>query len=390
MMQKTFQDITHPEDLGEDQDLVRQLLEDEISSYNLEKRYFRKEGNIVWVSLTVTLVRTRNGFPDYFISCVQDISERKQSENALKDQEDSYKALIEQARDGIVLIQDEKVVYTNKALSELIGYAKSEMKDLSFFEFLAEDERERVKQIYAARMKNKSAPSIYESALTHKDGQRLEVEINAGLSTLNGLPTDIVILRDISLRKKEQEKLEESESRFRTLYDHAGFALGMAKGGSSKHELVNQAWVDMFGYDDVSEVLGKSALDFVAPGDRDLVRKYAKLRSEGKEAPSSYEIKGLRKDGTTFDMEMRVSTYTYEDELHSIAMITDITDRKKTQKERDRFFNLSSDLISISGFDGYFKYLNPAWEDVTGFKINELLAQPFSSFLHPDDREKTA
>ena len=191
-----------------------------------------------------------------------------------------------------------------------------------------------------------------------------------------------MIVRNISQRKKQQQQLEESENRFRALYDNASFALGMAKGVKGVHELVNQAWVDLFGYSDVSEVLGIPIMDFVAPEDRAKVAKYAQLRNEGKVAPPVYEIEeAFEKTGLTFDMEMRVSTYTYEGELHSIAMITDISDRKAAQEDRDRIFNLSSDLITVLGFDGFFKQLNPAWEEVMGYETHELIGTSFSYHL---------
>ena len=63
--------------------------------------------------------------------------------------------------------------------------------------------------------------------------------------------------------------------------------------------------------------------------------------------------------------------------------------RRRTQQERDRFFSLTNDLFCIAGFDGYFKNLNPAWEKAFGYTMEELLAKPFESFLHPDDLEKT-
>jgi PAS domain S-box-containing protein len=63
--------------------------------------------------------------------------------------------------------------------------------------------------------------------------------------------------------------------------------------------------------------------------------------------------------------------------------------RRQTQRELDRFFSLTNDLFCIAGFDGYFKRLNPAWEKPFGYTMKELLAQPFESFLHPDDIEGT-
>ena len=80
---RTFQDITHPDDLEADLELVEKLLQGELRTYQMEKRYFDKRGNVVWVLLSVSLVRDGEGEPLYFISQVQDISERKALEAEL-------------------------------------------------------------------------------------------------------------------------------------------------------------------------------------------------------------------------------------------------------------------------------------------------------------------
>ncbi len=83
LLTKTFQDITFPDDLVPDLEYVRQLLSGEIKTYALEKRYRRKDGVIVWVNLTVSLVRELNGAPGYFISVVEDISQRKRAQSIM-------------------------------------------------------------------------------------------------------------------------------------------------------------------------------------------------------------------------------------------------------------------------------------------------------------------
>ena len=80
LLERTFQDITHPEDLEEDLEQMRLMLEGELQTYTIEKRYLRKGGPEVWVNLTVSLVRDASGEPAYFIVVVEDISERKKTE----------------------------------------------------------------------------------------------------------------------------------------------------------------------------------------------------------------------------------------------------------------------------------------------------------------------
>jgi PAS domain S-box-containing protein len=83
LMSKTFQDITYSDDLDADLTFIEQLLTGEINSYAMEKRYVCKEGSIVWVNLTVALARKPDATPDYFISVIENIHKRKQSEAAL-------------------------------------------------------------------------------------------------------------------------------------------------------------------------------------------------------------------------------------------------------------------------------------------------------------------
>src|SRR3990172_12981876 len=87
LLARTFQDITHPDDLNADIASMRQMLAGEIETYSMEKRYLHKGGAIVWINLTVALVRRPDGSPDYFISVVEDIQRRKEAEAALQARE---------------------------------------------------------------------------------------------------------------------------------------------------------------------------------------------------------------------------------------------------------------------------------------------------------------
>jgi PAS domain S-box-containing protein len=84
LLERTFQEITHPQDLDRDLALVRRLLDGEIGTYSMEKRYLRPDGQPVWVQLTVSLIRTSDGSPDHFIAVVEDIGDRKDAEARLR------------------------------------------------------------------------------------------------------------------------------------------------------------------------------------------------------------------------------------------------------------------------------------------------------------------
>lgn len=95
---RTFGDITHPADIEKDLKLAGRLLDGEIDNYQMEKRYIRKDGNIVWALLTVSLVRDDGGAPAYFISVVDDITDRKRTEEALQENELRVRLALEASR----------------------------------------------------------------------------------------------------------------------------------------------------------------------------------------------------------------------------------------------------------------------------------------------------
>ena len=96
LLERTFQDITCPEDLDSDLDHVRQLLAGEKSNYALEKRYLHRDGGTIWVNLTVSLMRDEAGEPQHFVSVIEDISRRKQAEDKIREYQERLKAMASQ------------------------------------------------------------------------------------------------------------------------------------------------------------------------------------------------------------------------------------------------------------------------------------------------------
>lgn len=123
LLDLTFQEITCPADLDADLDQVNALLAGEISSYQMEKRYIRKNGNPVWANITVSLVRTAAGEPDYFISVVEDIQTRKEAEATIRLQKAQLQVMFENMDAGIVMASlDGDIMFWNRLARDMHGY----------------------------------------------------------------------------------------------------------------------------------------------------------------------------------------------------------------------------------------------------------------------------
>ncbi|ACB36321.1 PAS/PAC sensor hybrid histidine kinase [Leptothrix cholodnii SP-6] len=124
LLARTFQDITHPDDLRTDLDQVGRLLRGEISTYTLEKRYVRKDGSLLWIQLTVSLVRRIDGEPDHFISVVENIQARK----AAEEERRLFSEALRQASQPLLMADAQfHISYVNPAFSQLLGYAPSDL-----------------------------------------------------------------------------------------------------------------------------------------------------------------------------------------------------------------------------------------------------------------------
>jgi two-component system, sensor histidine kinase and response regulator len=143
LLEKTFQEITHPDDLQADVEQVRRMLAGEIKTYHIEKRYFHKNGHVVWILLSVSLVHDQEGEPLYFISQIQDITERKRAEEALKESEEKFRITFEDAPIGVAFIDlDGRRFKANRALCEMLGCSAEDLLGENYLEHVHPDDRE--------------------------------------------------------------------------------------------------------------------------------------------------------------------------------------------------------------------------------------------------------
>ncbi|MBN1911790.1 MAG: response regulator [Pirellulales bacterium] len=140
-----------------------------------------------------------------------EISERRAVTDALLKSEDKYRNLVERANDGIVIIQDNLIRYANPSLATMLGVPIDEAINRPFLDFIPENERPKILEHYEKRMAGEEVPAVYESALLHRSGRPIAVEVNAGLATHDGRRADLIVFRDITARKKTAEGLREAK-----------------------------------------------------------------------------------------------------------------------------------------------------------------------------------
>ena len=166
-----FQTITHPEDLSTDLNYLHQLLNDEIKSYDMEKRYFHKNGSVIWILLSVSLVRTGEGVPIYFVAQIQNITEQKKAQTELKESEIRFRTMAE-AMPQIVWITraDGWNIYFNQQWMDYTGLTLEESYGHGWNKPFHPDDQQRAWDAWQSAI-NKNGQYSLECRLRRADGE---------------------------------------------------------------------------------------------------------------------------------------------------------------------------------------------------------------------------
>jgi PAS domain S-box-containing protein len=181
------------------------------------------------------------------------------------------------------------------------------------------------------------------------------------------------------MRKRAEQALREADERLRTIFDISADAIGVSQDGV--HVLANRAYVELFGYSSLAEIVGRPITDLIAPSERQMVIENVRRRSSGGVAPLNYETRGLKKDGTEFDMDVRVSMYQGGDGTYVVVILRDISERNRAEEalreseERLRAaFAASPDAITINRLrDGVYVSVNDGFVRLSGRSAVEAL-----------------
>ncbi len=329
------------------------------------------------------LIQYLVGIANELATIVENITERKKAGEA-------YRALVDHSLQGLVIIQDERLVFGNQAMAEITGYTVDELQAMSSQQaqaFIYPEDRALVWNRLLNRAGGKHVQNRYEFRGIRKDGTICWLEIHASRIEYQGRTAIQAALIDITERRKAEEALIESEEKYRSIFNTAaGLITSVDRNGTILD--CNARIKDLLGYEK-DEVAGQSIAMVMHPDYMEKARTCLnKILVDG--FAHHKEFKMTRKDNKIIDVEINAAGVKDKEGQYvgGICIIQDITERKEAEEAYLSLVDHSLQGLAIFQ-DGRVVFANQAMADITGFTVSEILnapAQQVRAFVHPEDQ----
>jgi PAS domain S-box-containing protein len=370
LTRKTWSEITHPEDLPADEAHFERVLAGDIDAYHMEKRFIRKDGNIIHAEISAKCQRRTNGSVEYFVAFVQDITERNQAEEKIARSEELLKKTQRLTRVGgwDWDVQARNMFWTEETYrihemepGELVpGSAEHIARSLACYD---EPDRQLLLDAFR-RCAEEGEHYDLDLPFTTVKGRRIWVRTVAEPVWHDGKIAKVVgNLMDITERKRSEEILQESEELFRNTFDLSPVGAVIVR-LDRRFVRCNTTFCRFLGYTE-GELIGKTFLEVTHAEDRHIGLEELKQLVDRDIDQARFQKRYLRKDGQVVwgEITIRLVSDQAGQPLFFLPVIQDITQRKLAEEQLEllgKIFDQTSDRVVITDMDTTIRFVNQA------------------------------
>jgi PAS domain S-box-containing protein len=332
---------------------------------------------------------------------IRDVTERKKSEELLRESEGRFRGLFESIQDpvGIFVGREGRLIDYNAAFKKSSGYTDEELKGKAFLDFVHPDDHAMVLEKYQTKYSEEELPLAYEIRGMNKKGESIPLELSVSTYKQKGKVIGIeVIHRDLTERKKAEQALKESEEKHRGLVELAPDGI-VAVNTEGIVTSVNRSFLRLVGYDSEEGIVGKPFMELKTNRTEDIPKFQSMFKSLMKgESPSPVEFLYVRRDGTSRWAEVHPGLLIKDGKpVGAQVIMRDVSERKNTEKlnqeNQQKFEQLfMSNPEAAVYVDPHERVLNvnPRFTELFRYSFDEVKGKFLDDFVVPEDRKKEA
>lgn len=306
-------------------------------------------------------------------------------EEALMRSEERYRAVIEHVNSGMVVVQNDQLVYANRRAAEIMRMTPDSILNLGFLHSIHPDDRAIVLDRLQRRLAGEEVPNSYEIRLLFDDGSLAWLELGVSVVPWNGQPATITFYSDVTERKKIALALARSEERYRAVVEHSGEGMLVVQDG--KFVFANYQAAHLLEMSS-EEILREGYLHRVHPQDRALVDERRRRRLAGDEnLPNRYEIRIVLPQDRVRWIDIGVTIVPWDGLPGTLTFFSDVTERKQAEEDLTRTSSeldaiLNSALVGIVlSVNQRHQWVNKKFSEMVGYSREELI-NPLSFNIH--------
>ncbi len=300
--------------------------------------HVRKDGSTLWAEVMLSFLWDKDGKLSEVLGVTRDMTERKKAEEVLRQSEERYRELVENAND-IIYTHDLASNFTsiNKAGEQVSGYERDEVLGMNVYQILAPESEERARQM-TARKVNQGGSTQYEIEIVAKDGHRVSLEVSSWIIRDGDKLVCVQgIARDITKRKEVEKELRQREQDYLILLESTHDSIIVVDAETLKVVFGNRRFALMFGFDPgLRDAVGVNILDFLHPEDREIAIKGFAEDLYQQERRQRYDVRAKTNDGREIWVSALATRIEFQGRVAVLLSLRDVTKEKKMEEERQK------------------------------------------------------